>query len=214
MSWRRRSGRWSASSGRRWATSCARCTRSTASSSISRTRRSRSTAEQVTLKSGGTLEADLVVCGVGVRPRTGAGREGRARDRPRRRRQRVSGDERAGNLRGRRHRALARSAYRPERSASSTGWSPSARARPRRCNMLGHARGVRRRAVLLEPALRRADQLCRPRRGWDEIAIEGDIAGKDCLVRYKRKGRTLAVASIYRDVESLQAEVAMERERA
>jgi hypothetical protein len=35
---------------------------------------------------------------------------------------------------------------------------------------------------------------------WDELAVEGDIAGKDCLVRYKAKGRTLAVASIYRDV--------------
>ena len=46
---------------------------------------------------------------------------------------------------------------------------------------------------------------------WDELAIEGDIAGKDCLLRYKRGGRTLAVASIFRDVESLQAEVAMEQ---
>ena len=49
---------------------------------------------------------------------------------------------------------------------------------------------------------------------WDEIAVEGDVAAKDCLVRYKQKGRTLAVASIYRDVASLEAEVAMERERA
>jgi NADPH-dependent 2,4-dienoyl-CoA reductase/sulfur reductase-like enzyme len=46
---------------------------------------------------------------------------------------------------------------------------------------------------------------------WDEIAIEGDIGSKDCLLRYKRKGRVLAVASIFRDVESLQAELAMER---
>ena len=36
---------------------------------------------------------------------------------------------------------------------------------------------------------------------------------KDCLLRYKRKGRVLAVASIYRDVESLQAELAMEQGR-
>jgi NADPH-dependent 2,4-dienoyl-CoA reductase/sulfur reductase-like enzyme len=49
---------------------------------------------------------------------------------------------------------------------------------------------------------------------WDEIAVDGDIAGRDCLVRYKLGGRTFAVASIYRDVASLQAEVAMEKERA
>jgi NADPH-dependent 2,4-dienoyl-CoA reductase/sulfur reductase-like enzyme/nitrite reductase/ring-hydroxylating ferredoxin subunit len=49
---------------------------------------------------------------------------------------------------------------------------------------------------------------------WDEIAIDGDVAGKDCVLRYRRGGRTLAVASIYRDVDSLKAEVAMERETA
>jgi NADPH-dependent 2,4-dienoyl-CoA reductase/sulfur reductase-like enzyme len=47
---------------------------------------------------------------------------------------------------------------------------------------------------------------------WDEIAIDGDIAARDCVLRYKRNGRVLAVASIYRDVESLTAEAAMERE--
>jgi len=46
---------------------------------------------------------------------------------------------------------------------------------------------------------------------WDELEIEGDIAGKDCLLRFKNNGRTLAVASIFRDLESLQAEVTMER---
>jgi NADPH-dependent 2,4-dienoyl-CoA reductase/sulfur reductase-like enzyme len=46
---------------------------------------------------------------------------------------------------------------------------------------------------------------------WDEIAIDGDIAARDCLLRYKAKGRVLAVASIYRDVPSLQAELAMEQ---
>jgi NADPH-dependent 2,4-dienoyl-CoA reductase/sulfur reductase-like enzyme len=45
---------------------------------------------------------------------------------------------------------------------------------------------------------------------WDELAIEGDIVSKDCLLRYKRNNRVLAVASIFRDVENLQAEVAME----
>jgi NADPH-dependent 2,4-dienoyl-CoA reductase/sulfur reductase-like enzyme len=45
---------------------------------------------------------------------------------------------------------------------------------------------------------------------WDGIAIEGDIPSKDCVLRFHRNGRTLAVASIYRDLESLEAELAME----
>lgn len=49
---------------------------------------------------------------------------------------------------------------------------------------------------------------------WDELEIEGDIAARDCLLRYRRKGRTLAVASIFRDVASLQAELAMEHSTA
>ncbi|MBR1126011.1 FAD-dependent oxidoreductase [Bradyrhizobium lablabi] len=49
---------------------------------------------------------------------------------------------------------------------------------------------------------------------WDAIEVEGSIAGRDCLVRYKRGGRVLAVASIYRDLASLEAEVAMERAAA
>jgi NADPH-dependent 2,4-dienoyl-CoA reductase/sulfur reductase-like enzyme/nitrite reductase/ring-hydroxylating ferredoxin subunit len=46
---------------------------------------------------------------------------------------------------------------------------------------------------------------------WDEIDVDGDITARDCLLRYKNKGRVLAVASIYRDVANLQAELAMER---
>jgi NADPH-dependent 2,4-dienoyl-CoA reductase/sulfur reductase-like enzyme len=46
---------------------------------------------------------------------------------------------------------------------------------------------------------------------WDEIAVEGDINAKDCLLRYKRDGHVLAVASIFRDLENLRAELAMER---
>jgi NADPH-dependent 2,4-dienoyl-CoA reductase/sulfur reductase-like enzyme/nitrite reductase/ring-hydroxylating ferredoxin subunit len=46
---------------------------------------------------------------------------------------------------------------------------------------------------------------------WDEISVDGNIAAKDCVLRYKSGGRVLAVASVYRDVESLEAELAMER---
>ncbi len=46
---------------------------------------------------------------------------------------------------------------------------------------------------------------------WDKLEIEGDIKGRDCLVRYRRDGTVLAVASIYRDLENLKEEWAMER---
>ena len=46
---------------------------------------------------------------------------------------------------------------------------------------------------------------------WDEISVDGNIAGRDCVLRYKRDGRVLAVATIYRDAESLRAEVELER---
>ncbi|WP_375785200.1 FAD-dependent oxidoreductase [Bradyrhizobium sp. Pha-3] len=49
---------------------------------------------------------------------------------------------------------------------------------------------------------------------WDEIAVDGSIAGRDCMLRYRRRGRVLAVASIYRDRESLEAEIAMQRAAA
>jgi apoptosis-inducing factor 3 len=46
---------------------------------------------------------------------------------------------------------------------------------------------------------------------WDQVDIEGDIRGRDCLVRYRRSGKVLAVASIFRDLDNLKAEAAMER---
>jgi NADPH-dependent 2,4-dienoyl-CoA reductase/sulfur reductase-like enzyme/nitrite reductase/ring-hydroxylating ferredoxin subunit len=49
---------------------------------------------------------------------------------------------------------------------------------------------------------------------WDEIVIDGDIKARDCTLQYKRNGRVLATVSIYRDLESLEAEVRMERETA
>lgn len=45
---------------------------------------------------------------------------------------------------------------------------------------------------------------------WDNIAIDGSLDVRDCSVAYKRGDRTLAVATIGRDVASLQAERLME----
>ena len=45
---------------------------------------------------------------------------------------------------------------------------------------------------------------------WDAIEIDGELGARDCAVTYNRGGRTLAVATISRDLESLQIEAAME----
>ncbi|WP_035709344.1 FAD-dependent oxidoreductase [Bradyrhizobium genomosp. I (2014)] len=49
---------------------------------------------------------------------------------------------------------------------------------------------------------------------FDDIAIDGSISGRDCLLKYRRAGRVLAVASIYRDLDNLKAELEMERSHA
>jgi len=46
---------------------------------------------------------------------------------------------------------------------------------------------------------------------WDRIDVAGSVRDRDCLVAYRRGGRTLAVASVGRDRESLRAESAIER---
>jgi apoptosis-inducing factor 3 len=47
---------------------------------------------------------------------------------------------------------------------------------------------------------------------WDHLQVDGDAAQRDVAVRFQQKGKTLALATIFRDDESLQAEIAMERE--
>jgi NADPH-dependent 2,4-dienoyl-CoA reductase/sulfur reductase-like enzyme/nitrite reductase/ring-hydroxylating ferredoxin subunit len=46
---------------------------------------------------------------------------------------------------------------------------------------------------------------------WDRIDVAGDIEAKDCAVAFRRGGQTLAIATIGRDHDSLEAEAAMER---
>jgi 3-phenylpropionate/trans-cinnamate dioxygenase ferredoxin reductase subunit len=45
---------------------------------------------------------------------------------------------------------------------------------------------------------------------WDNIRVEGTFDPPDCAVTYTLGGRTLAVATISRDLQSLQAEAEME----
>ncbi len=47
--------------------------------------------------------------------------------------------------------------------------------------------------------------------GWDSADVSGSVEDRDCVVTLRRGGRALAVASIYRDEDSLRAELALER---
>jgi NADPH-dependent 2,4-dienoyl-CoA reductase/sulfur reductase-like enzyme len=49
---------------------------------------------------------------------------------------------------------------------------------------------------------------------WDRIEQDGDLSAHDAALRFRRGGRTLAVATIFRGRESLLAERAMEEGRS
>ena len=47
---------------------------------------------------------------------------------------------------------------------------------------------------------------------WDELRSDGSAAQHDVAVRFERQGKLLALATIFRDEQSLQTEMAMEQE--
>ena len=46
---------------------------------------------------------------------------------------------------------------------------------------------------------------------WDDTIVEGDLAKRDGLVRFRRDGRELAIATVERDKDSLREEIALEK---
>lgn len=49
---------------------------------------------------------------------------------------------------------------------------------------------------------------------WDKVEVSGDASQRDVAVRFIRGGQTLALATLFRDQESLRGEVEMERQAA
>jgi NADPH-dependent 2,4-dienoyl-CoA reductase/sulfur reductase-like enzyme/nitrite reductase/ring-hydroxylating ferredoxin subunit len=47
---------------------------------------------------------------------------------------------------------------------------------------------------------------------WDAVTIDGNLDARDCTVTYTKAGRRLAVVTMLRDLQSLQAEALMEAE--
>lgn len=47
--------------------------------------------------------------------------------------------------------------------------------------------------------------------GWDETTLDGRLSDNDATIAFRSAGKIVAVATIFRDLESLKAELAMER---
>ncbi|HWE75645.1 MAG TPA: FAD-dependent oxidoreductase [Stellaceae bacterium] len=166
--------------------------------------------KQVTLNSGATIEADLVVMGVGVRPRlTLAEKAGLKIDRG------VAVDQylqtsapdifAAGDI-ARWPDPHCGQAIRVEHWVVAERQGATAAF-----NLLGQRVAFNAVPFFWSQHYDVPINYVGHAESWDEIAIDGDIGKRDCVLRYKKGGKTLAVTSIYRDRDSLEAEFAMER---
>ena len=165
-------------------------------------------AQDVTLKSGAALPADLVILGVGVRPRLAlAEKAGLAIDKG------VSVDEyldtsapgifAAGDI-----------ARWPDRISGARirveHWVVAERqGQTAARNMLGERVPFRAPPFFWSQHYDVPINVTGHLAGWEEEVVNGDPHQRDVLVGYRKAGAVTAVATIYRDQDSLRAEHAL-----
>jgi NADPH-dependent 2,4-dienoyl-CoA reductase/sulfur reductase-like enzyme len=166
--------------------------------------------KRASLKSGGVLEADLVVVGVGVRPRLGlAEKAGLAIDRGMTvnacLETSVPGIYAAGDI------ARWPDPHSGQNIRVEHWVVAECQGQTAARNMLGQREVFDAVPFFWSQHYDVPINYIGHAERWDQITVEGEVKAKDCLLRYRRNGGVLAVASIFRDLENLKAELAMEQ---
>jgi len=160
--------------------------------------------DAVRLKDGAELKADLIVTGVGVKPRISLARD-------------------AGLAIGSGIKvdAFLESSVQGIFAAGDVAeWQSSSSAEPRRVehwvvaerqgqvaalNMLGARQPFTDTPFFWSAHYDTSIRYVGYAGGWDSVEVDGDIKAGDAALRYKVKGRTVAVATLGRDQEALRA---------
>lgn len=163
----------------------------------------------VVLKSGSTLPADIVVVGIGVKPRKSLAVEaGLATD------EGIVVDEcLETSVRG--IFAAGDAAEWPDRITGERTriehWVVAERqGQVAACNMLGDRLPFSDAPFFWSAHYDTSIRYVGNGRHWDAAEIEGDLAAGEAVVRYRSGGRIVAVAAIGKDREALRAAVALE----